>query len=208
MFDSLSLIIQAGGRSSRMGEDKGLKCFLGKPLVQRVVERVGHLAAEILVTTNHPEAYTFLNIPTISDIYPVRGTLGGLYTALNSASLPLVAIVACDLPFASAAIIERMVALLEEEQMDIVVPHSGGGLEPLHAVYRRKPCLQIVHEVLNAGEQKVISWFPRVRVREFSMDEAASCDPSGLAFWNVNTPGEFLEAERIAQEMEGTWQQG
>lgn len=210
MIKTLTLVIQAGGQSKRMGEDKALKLFLGQPLIQRVVARAGNLAGEILVTAHHPDAYPFLKVRTVPDLLPGRGTLGGLYTAFSHASLPVVAVLACDLPFASAAILERMVSVLEKESLDVVVPRSGGdalglsrgGLEPMHAVYRRDTCLPVVRAALEAGERKAIDWFTRVRMREFTLEESAACDPFGLAFWNVNTPADFAEAERTAHEME------
>ena len=84
----LTIVIQAGGQSSRMGEDKALKLFLGKPLIQRVIERLVPIADEMIVTTNRPDEYRFLNIPLVTDIKPARGALGGLYTAITSASHP------------------------------------------------------------------------------------------------------------------------
>ncbi len=101
----LTVVIQAGGESRRMGQDKALLPFLGKPLIQRVIERVASLADELLVTTNRPEAYQFLDLPLFPDVIPGRGALGGLYTALSAASQPLVAVVACDMPFASPALL-------------------------------------------------------------------------------------------------------
>src|SRR5512147_3255637 len=98
----LTVCIQAGGQSSRMGEDKALKTFLGRPLIQRVIDRLSPIADEIILTTNHPEEYTFLDLPLFSDLKPGRGALGGLYTAIASATNPFVAVVACDMPFASA----------------------------------------------------------------------------------------------------------
>lgn len=208
MIDTLSLVIQAGGESRRMGQDKALKPFLGKPLVTRMIDRLGHLGAQTLITSNHPENYAFLPLKVFPDQFPGRGTLGGLHTALFHASLPLVAVVACDLPFASAAMLERMVARMEKEGVDAVVPCWEGedysparsGWEPLHAVYRRETCLPAVQASLEAGEWKVIDWFPRLQVRPFSLQESTDCDPSGLAFWNINTPEEFSEAERVAME--------
>jgi molybdopterin-guanine dinucleotide biosynthesis protein A len=69
----LTVCIQAGGQSSRMGEDKALKTFLGRPLIQRVVDRLTPIADEIIVTTNHPQDYGFLNLRLFSDIKPDRG---------------------------------------------------------------------------------------------------------------------------------------
>ncbi len=108
----LTVCIQAGGQSSRMGEDKALKTFLGRPLIQRVIERLAPIADELIVTTNRPEDYSFLNLRLISDLKPGRGALGGLYTAIASASNPLVAVVACDMPFASATLFEAATRLM------------------------------------------------------------------------------------------------
>ena len=197
--DRLSLVIQAGGRSSRMGQDKALKPFLGRPLIQRVVERLSPIADEILVTVNRPDDYTFLHLGLVPDLLPGRGPLGGLYTALARASAPIVAVVACDMPFASAALLELAAVLLVREGVDVVVPRSRGGLEPLHAVYRRLTCLPVIRSAVEAGQLKAIDWFPAVRVRELTPREVAAADPSGLAFWNINTPAEFHKAERLAR---------
>src|SRR6266540_1823807 len=111
----LTVCIQAGGQSSRMGEDKALKTFLGRPLIQRVIERLSPIADELIVTTNRPEDYEFLNLRLIPDLKPGRGALGGLYTAIASASNPMVAVVACDMPFASATLLAAGTQLIVEE---------------------------------------------------------------------------------------------
>jgi molybdopterin-guanine dinucleotide biosynthesis protein A len=196
----LTVSIQAGGQSSRMGEDKALKTFLGRPLIQRVVDRLTPIADEILVTTNRPTDYDFLNLRLIPDLKPGRGALGGLYTAIASATLPFVAVVACDMPFASATLIETMSKLLveAEREADVVIAKSEEGYEPLHAVYRRDTCLPAIEKSIEADQWKVIAWFPQVKVRVLGSEEIKSADPAGLAFWNVNTPEEFAEAEKIA----------
>jgi molybdenum cofactor guanylyltransferase len=192
-----------------MGEDKALKPFLGRPLIQRVVERLSPIADELIVTTNRPNDYGFLDLPLVPDLKPGRGALGGLYTAITSASYPTVAVVACDMPFASASLLEAASRILDETQADVVIPRaapraeragkSGEGYEPLHAVYRRVTCLAAIESAIDADQWKVIAWFPQVKVRVLTADEIKHYDPSGLAFWNVNTPEEFAEAERIAK---------
>lgn len=184
-----------------MGQDKGLLLLQGQPLIARVMARVASLADEILVTTNHPEAYRFLGVPLYSDVYPGTGALGGLYTALNSARHPLVAVVACDMPFASPEILAASCQRLLEEEVDVVIPQSEDGYEPFHAVYRRDSCLPAVKDALEAGERRLISWFPAVKVATLSPDEALQLDPLKLAFWNLNTPEDLQQAERIARSM-------
>jgi molybdopterin-guanine dinucleotide biosynthesis protein A len=200
--NELTLVIQAGGRSSRMGGDKALKPFLGQPLIQRVIECLSSIASETMVTTNNPEALAFLKVRLVPDILPERGALGGLYTAFACASSPLVAVAACDMPFASPAIFQLAARLLVEEGVDAVVPHPEGGLEPLHAVYRRSTCLPVVRRAVEAGQLKAIDWFNEVRLRELSPEEVRAVDPSGLTFWNINTPEDLQAAEKAAREME------
>jgi molybdopterin-guanine dinucleotide biosynthesis protein A len=195
----LTVCIQAGGESSRMGEDKALKTFLGRPLIQRVVERLSPIGDEVIVTTNRPEAYTFLNLPLFPDLKPGRGALGGLYTAIASATHPFVAVVACDMPFASASLVEAASQLLLAEEADVVIPRSDEGYEPFHAVYRRATCLPAIESAIAADQWRMVAWFPQVNVYTLTSDEVKRYDLLGLAFWNVNTPEEFAEAERIAR---------
>ena len=194
----LTVCIQAGGQSSRMGEDKALKTFLGRPLIQRVVERISRIADEIIVTTNRPADYDFLDLRLISDLKPGRGALGGLYTAIASANSPIVAVVACDMPFASARLLEAASRILVEEEADVVIAKGEEGYEPLHAVYRREACLPAIEAAIDADQWKVIAWFPQVKVRVLSPAEVEALDPDRLAFWNVNTPDEFARAEELA----------
>lgn len=195
----LSIVIQAGGQSSRMGEDKALKLFLGKPLIQRVVERVSPIADELIVTTNRPTDYAFLNQRLVPDLKPGRGALGGLYTAIASASHPFVAVVACDMPFASTRLIESAHRLLVKEEADVLIAQTGEGYEPFHAVYRRETCLPAIEAAIHEDKWKVTSWFSEVKLRKLTPDELKAFDPSGLCFWNVNTPEEFANAEKLAQ---------
>lgn len=193
----LTVVIQAGGQSSRMGEDKALKPFLGRPLIHRVIERLAQIADETIVTTNRPADYTFLNQRLVADLKPGRGALGGLYTAVASASHPFVAVAACDMPFASPMFFESARRLMVEEEADVVIAKTDEGYEPLHALYRRETCLPAIEAAIDADQWKVIAWFPQVKVRVLSPDEVKAFDPSGLCFWNLNTPEEFAEAEKM-----------
>lgn len=194
----LTVSIQAGGQSSRMGEDKALKLFLGRPLIQRVVERLAPVADELIVTTNRPNDYSFLGLRLLPDLKPGRGALGGLYTAIASASNPVVAVVACDMPFASTSLIEAAAQIMAEEEVDVVIARGEEGYEPLHAVYRRETCLPAIESAIEADLWKVVAWFPQVRVRVLTPEEIKRYAPDGLAFWNVNTPEEFALAEKLA----------
>ena len=182
-----------------MGQDKALLPFLGQPLIVRVLERLRPLADEVIVTTNNPHSYQFLGLPLYPDLQPGRGALGGLYTALSAASQPLVAVVACDMPFASAPLFSAMCAALLSSQADLALPVTEGGSEPFHAVYRRATCLPLILQALQAGKWRVDSWFDQARLLPLAPDEVQRYDPLGLCFWNVNTPAELKTAQQLAE---------
>jgi molybdopterin-guanine dinucleotide biosynthesis protein A len=201
MENGFSIVIQAGGRSSRMGEDKALMPFLGRPLITRLIERLTGQGDELLLTTNAPADYAFLNLPLFSDLMPGLGALGGLYTALAAARYPYVAVVACDMPFLAPRLLRAQYDLLVKEEMDIVIPRTAEGLEPLHAVYRRATCLPAVRAALEAGERKMSGWLAAVRVREMDEQKIKLYDPGLLSFVNANTPEELRKAEAIARSL-------
>ena len=145
----ISLAVLSGGNSSRMGQDKGLMPFLGRPLIQRGLERLSSFADEVFISTNQPQKYAFLGLPTHTDILPNCGSLGGLYTSLLVAKYPLVAAAACDLPFVNQGLFNHAISLLSGSDADVVIPCTSHGLEPLHAVYRRETCLPIIKKAMD-----------------------------------------------------------
>ncbi len=198
----LTVVIQAGGESRRMGQDKALLPFLGKPLIQRLIGRLSPLADELLVTTNRPEAYRFLGLPLFQDVIPGRGALGGLYTALHAARQPLVAVVACDMPFASPLLLAAERDLLLASSSDAVIPRTEGGTEPFHAVYRGDACLPLIQAAIAADRWRVDAWYAQAKVRLMPPDEVRPYDPQGIAFSNVNTPEELAQAEELARRID------
>jgi molybdopterin-guanine dinucleotide biosynthesis protein A len=195
----LTLAIQAGGESRRMGSDKALLPFLGQPLILRVLSRLALIADEVLVTSNQPENYRFLGLTPIPDRVPGVGALGGLYTALSAASHPYVAVVACDMPFASPELFLAELVLLRETGVDVVIPRLDSGTEPFHAIYRAEACLPYVRESIEAGKRRADAWFEQVNIRYMDWEEIEPYDPDKLAFFNINIPEELKEAETIAK---------
>ena len=196
----LSIAIQAGGESRRMGQNKALMPFAGQALIAYGAARLAGLVGdELFVTANRPELFGFLGLPVYPDVIPSRGALGGLLTALRRARYSAVAAVACDMPFASPALLRYQYCLLREKNADVVLPLTALGPEPLHAVYRRAACLPVVAAAIAAGEWKLSGWFGRVKVHTIDAREWESYDPDGVVFTNLNMPDEFLKAEQYAR---------
>lgn len=200
----VSVVIQAGGESRRMGQSKATVPFAGRPLICRLVERLAPVADELIITTNESdnlgflaEMYPDLAIKLVPDAFDFRGALPGLYTALSSARNPYVAVVACDMVFASGRLVVAESLCMAETGADVVVPVNQHGFEPFHGLYRRETCLAAVRRALDAHEKRAQAFFsdPAVKVVEFSQDRVLEAEPRGGCFINANTPEELKRIE-------------
>ena len=193
---SFNIVIQAGGQSQRMGQNKALMPFLGQPLIERVVQRVKSAAAELILITNQPEQFAYLGLPLVADLIPGKGPLGGLFTSLTVASFPVVAVIACDMPFVNAALLETQRDLLAGGDWDVVIPHSEEGLEPLHALYSAA-CRETFENAIRQGERKILDVIGRLNVRQVSSEELRRVGVKESSFVNVNTPEEYGELRTV-----------
>lgn len=207
----LTVAIQAGGESRRMGRSKATVPFLGRPLIERLVTRVAPIADEILITTNEPQNLAFLQkhpaadrIKMYSDVYDRRGSLTGMFTALKCAANDYVAVCACDMIFVSPDLfMVEFRALLDDPSLDLVIPRTKFGYEPFHGVYRRDTCLDGLERSIEDDMESISSFVSSMHIREFSMDEVAKIVPQGRCFVNANTPEELHHAEELVLEIEG-----
>lgn len=196
---NLTLAIMAGGKSSRMGTDKSFVQLLGKPMIEHLLEKVADLGQiETILITNRPNEYNHLNIPMYGDVLPEKGSLGGIYTAIHHSRNPYTLVIACDMPFVNPALLKHMISLCEGDAFDVIVPRVEGYPEGLHAIYG-KACLDPIRQRLDADKLKVMGFYDDVRVRYLDEPEYQQFDAKGLSFYNVNTPQELEQAQRLAE---------
>jgi molybdopterin-guanine dinucleotide biosynthesis protein A len=186
-------VILAGGKSSRMGQNKALMSLGGKRLVDRVVEVMRSVFDDLLMVTNTPDVYADLSVPMVRDVWPEKGSLGGVYSAIYHAATPYCLVVACDMPFLQAAMLRYLITQMAD--YDVVVPDVLGELQTLHAIYS-KACLPPIERRLEMHRLRIVGFFPAVRVRTVTASELEPYDPALLAFQNLNTPEEFQAAEQ------------
>ena len=134
------------------------------------------------------------------DAFNVRGALPGLYTALEAARNPYVAVVACDMVFASPSLVVAEALAMNETGADVVVPVNKQGFEPFHAMYRRAGCLPAVSAALDRGEKRAQGFFADVEVCEFPQERVLEAEPMGGCFINANTPEELRAIEETFLE--------
>ena len=191
----ITIAIQAGGASRRMGADKALMPFCGRPLIEQIIDQVKPIAGEILITTNHQDNLKYLGVTLVKDIIPGRGVLGGLYTSLLAAKNDMVAFIACDMPFVSTTLLLYERNLMVDGCVDVMIPKTATGYEPLHAVFRRKSCLPAVYAALCSGEKRLISWFDFVKVQVVDDEMLQWLGVTKTAFDNINTIVDLKPAE-------------
>ena len=189
-------VIQAGGKSTRMGgAPKALLELGGRLIIERVVAVVRGVVDDVLLVTNTPDLYRFLGLPMAPDVFPDHGSLGGIYSGLAAAAGDAAFTVACDMPFLHAAVAHLVIERAGEA--DVVIPRAGEQLQTLHALYA-KSCLPHMEERLRAGRLKIVGFFDAVRVLEVPEAAVARHADPAIVFMNVNTPEELERARALA----------
>ncbi len=182
----VTAIILAGGRNRRFGRNKALEPIEGQSLIERVIESIKPLTNQILVVTSPEKTETPFTgkVEILTDIYPARGPLGGIYTGLQAARSQYSIVVACDMPFLNASLLRHMLELAHD--FDAVVPQLGEAqIEPLHAIYARS-CLAGMKSMLEQGQLRINSFLKTIRVRYIDKAECQELDPELLSFFNIN----------------------
>lgn len=194
----MTAVILAGGRSSRMGSNKALLPYRGGRFIEAIYRQLQELFPEVLLVTDHPEQYQFIPCRKVPDRYPGLGALAGLQAGLYHATTPHIFAVACDMPQLDSTLIRRLAALRNEA--DVVIPEGQNGPEPLHALYSAL-CLPFMEQALGSDVRRIVSFFPRVRVKQLSREWVAAIDPAFDSFRNINTPDDYyhLRAESCSE---------
>ncbi len=163
----------------------------------RIARALQPLVDEVVILANEPGLDEVLpHARVVLDPQPHAGVLPALAAGLGAAQGQVCLAVACDMPFVSRGVFEVLLGL----DADVVIPRTEGNLEAMHAVYRRGPVLEAIQAALARGEQRMISYFASVRVREVAEEEWRRVSPDGRAFFNVNTPEDLRRARLLAAQ--------
>ena len=189
----------AGGKSLRLGYNKVLEVVGDRGLLEQVISRVASLSNQIIVVATEeqviPKFKDYPDTQVVTDIYPGKGPLGGIYTGLKTSTSACNLVVAADMPFLNQALLGYMLGLAEG--VDLVAPRISGQIEPLHAVYMQD-CLAAIEKMMKEGVLGVHKLFSRVNVRYIEAEEIAHFDPEQRSFFNINTEGDLQLARNIA----------
>jgi molybdopterin-guanine dinucleotide biosynthesis protein A len=188
-INDIEAFILTGGASRRMGTDKSQLLIEGQTFTARIAQTLLNVTDSVCVVGREADS----SLPSVGDVYPEWGALGGLHAALSACSREWAVVVACDLPFVTA----EFFSFLAEKRLDheAVVPvQEDGRPQPLAALYRVEPCRQRATDLIEAGRRRPLDLLEAVKTRWVSFAEIRNLAQAERFFVNINTPSDYYEA--------------
>lgn len=187
--------VLAGGKSSRMGNDKALLEINGKTFLENAVNALRPFCSLVKIVLNKSQTLFIekipVEIPHIFDHFENRGALGGIHAALQNCETEFAIILAVDLPFVSHEAIEKLCrVVLDSKDFSAIVPRQiDGKLQPLCAVYRARVCLPKLEELLDETDSASVRDFLELIFPQYIEANRLSANENLL--FNINHPTDF-----------------
>ncbi len=184
-------IILSGGKSSRMGTDKGLMNFNGKPLIQYSIDLLSTFCAETIISANDA-AYEQFGLLIVKDEYPNCGPISGLHAALKASNYEWNLVVGCDTPFLQPELLENL--LREKEGYEAVIPTHQHGTEPLIGLYHKSLASFFEKKILEKHYiiQKALK---ECNTKYLHVDPILTKYPK--LFCNLNSQTDIIDSDKI-----------
>ena len=160
-------IILAGGKSSRMGTDKGLMFYEGRPMIQHILDPMAKICQRILIVTSNP-MYGMFGFEMVQDEQPDYGPVMGVFSGLRKSETELNLVLSCDAPFVGFDLMKELV--LNSDDVDAVAATSEEDVHPLIAVYNRK-CISGFEQAIKENEHRLQSVLGNFSVRKLKVGE-------------------------------------
>jgi molybdopterin-guanine dinucleotide biosynthesis protein A len=190
--DGITAFVLAGGKSTRMGEDKAFLDFDGRTLLDHALEKAREVSASVCIVG---DASKFGNYgETVEDRYPNRGPLGGIEAALASTATEINLILGVDLPLIEVAFLKHLLGRARTARATVTVPRAGGCLQSLCAVYDRA-FAEVARTSLQSGQNKIDSLFTTVQTYILGEKDLTREGFSSQMFCNLNTPQDVEQAK-------------
>lgn len=189
-------VILAGGLNTRFsGKQKAFIDIGGKCILDRILDTFKTVFNEIILVTNNPLQYLGWDVHIVTDLFQKRSALTGIHAGLYYSTYSHVFFSASDTPFLKKAIVETLVEKIAPA-VDVIIPETSAGLEPLCAVYSKKR-LPYIEKLLAEDRFKIQQMFQGARMKKVSESCLRESDPALLSFFNINTPQDLERAVEI-----------
>jgi len=184
----ISAIILAGGQSLRMGKDKALILYLGKPLISYSIDLALNFTRNIIISSNRDE-HKILGFPVVHDIYPIQAPLAGIHAGLSFSDTEWNLVLSCDMPNVFAHVVDSLLSNLDEKAK-LILPAHDGFLEPLCGFYH-KSLVPLMELNFTKNLLSPLDLLGSVSHRIIRMDDLPDKNMSFI-FKNVNSRNDLL----------------
>ena len=199
----VSLIVLAGGKGSRLGQEKAWVRVENRTLLERSISRLGSVVNRIIVVRAPGQVLPPLSagnhIKIVIDEYPNKGPLVGIYSGLKASGERGGLVTACDMPFVEPGLARHLISL--SPGFDIVMPVRRAMYEPLFAFYSGR-CIGLIGKMISEGSLKIDRLLDKVKVRLVEQEELDRYDAEGLSFFNINDRVDLEKARVIAGRLQ------
>jgi molybdopterin-guanine dinucleotide biosynthesis protein A len=185
----IAAAILAGGQARRFGGiDKSRLVVGGRPIIFRQMDVLQRVASSIVIVAGDASRFADLDVPVYADVVPGAGALGGILTAIETASESRVVTVGCDLPFLSAGLL----ALLADRAQghDAAWVRTDRGVEPLLACYQRSAA-SVIRTQIEAGRLRAGDLGTVLDIAEVDITDVSRFGPPEQLLANLNTPQDY-----------------
>lgn len=152
-YSEVSGIILAGGKSTRMGENKSLLILNQKTVIERMVDLMESVFKEVIIITNTTSEYDFIDNPKYKDIYEHKGPLAGIHSGLTHSKTEKNFVISCDLPLMEQEMLKYILNFKTEKPITVCI--ANGYIQQLAGIYS-KSVLPTIEELFKkcSVEQK------------------------------------------------------
>ncbi|WP_203258761.1 molybdenum cofactor guanylyltransferase [Hyunsoonleella ulvae] len=191
MIDKANItgIILAGGKSSRMGTDKGFLKLNNKPFIQYSIDALQPLVSDILIVSD-AAAYDVFGLKRIHDTLKNAGPISGIYSGLKASKTTYNLVLSCDIPLITTVVLQKLIDAFDEES-EIIQAESNGKTMPLIALYKSS-IKDTFKSFLEQDERRLRIAIKACNYKNVVLDEAYH-----NATLNVNTKEELKHIEDV-----------
>lgn len=180
-------IVLSGGKSSRMGTDKGFIMYNGKTFTQHSIDVLKPLVSEIIIVSDNT-GYDILGYKRVTDIIKGSGPVAGICSGLEASHTNYNLVLSCDIPLIKTEILEKLIVNIDADS-DIIQIECNGKTMPLIALYK-KQCGIIFNDLLKKDERRLRIAVSQCRVKNIPLDHNEY-----NVTMNVNTKEELKQLE-------------
>lgn len=190
--------VLAGGKSTRMGQDKALMRLGKTPLILRAGRILEPFVDEVIVLAS-PKRYGKLWGSVIADRWPSQGPLAAVCTGLLHSNAEWNVFLACDIPLISRHFLDLLIRRVYTTFSDAVVPRAKDGWQPFPGAYHTR-CQGIFLRFFEEGERSIVRLLDKVRVDMITQDDIRTAGISQIELTNMNTPKDWEQVKGLSRK--------